>query len=52
MSKITIDFKSTNERCKVVKLMEMVLDLNIALNEYVEICMNLNSGNLWLIHYE
>ncbi len=51
---MTIDFESmvTNERRKVVKLMQTALDLDISLDEYVEIGVNQSSGNVWLMHYD
>ena len=51
---MTIDFEGmvSNERRKVVKLMQTALDLNIDLNEYVEIGVNQHSGNVWLMHYD
>ena len=51
---MTIDFEGmvTNERRKVVKLMQTALELDIDLDEYVEIGVNQSSGNVWLMHYD
>ncbi len=51
---MVIDFENMvqNEQRKAVKLLQVAVDLDMLLDEYIEVGVNPHSGHTWLFHYD